>query len=274
MGGAGRARAGARGRRGLLAGAPGGLALAVGLASTGGGRAALAAEYRVDPETGNMAVPEGAFFQFQEERLLPPEPALPGVAPRSASFRIPGRVTLDAPAGPAPEGGEEQARTRRPALGQSSPLARGAAEADWRGFRDTVTGAPVCLGVSIAVAPTPLGSISETGPLGEASPQAVLGLLPEQYAGDLVAVSRREGGGGLEHFEWDLAWTSGSCGFEERRLLGTCPYEWVGLVSATVSGGGLYIFSVAADSEQFKRFGSDLRDMRKSWRVEPGPPGA
>ena len=269
--------AGARGRRGVLAGAPGGLALAAGLAGAAGAppRAARAAGYRVDPETGNVAVPEGAqAFQFQEERLLPAEPALPGVAPRSASFRVPGRVTLDAPAGPAPEGGAEGARARRPALGQSSPLVRGAAEADWRGFRDTVTGAPVCLGVSIAVAPTPLGAISETGPLGEASPQAILGLLPEQYAGDLVAVSRRDGGGGLEHFEWDLAWTSGACDFEERRLLGTCPYEWVGLLSATVSGGGLYVFSVAADSDQFKRFGSDLRDMRKSWRVEPGPPSA
>ena len=209
--------------------------------------------------------------------MLPANPGLAGVAPLGASFRIPGRVLLEPAAADVPspgagggdgEGGAGTPSGRRPMPGGG--LARGAAEADWRGFRDAVTGAPVCLGVSIAVAPTPLGSISETGPLGEASPGATLGLLPEQYVeGDLVAVSRREGAGGLEHFEWDLAWNSGQCSFEDRRLLGTCPYEWVGLVSATVSEGGLYIFTVAADSDQFKRFGSDLRDMRRSWRVEP-----
>ena len=141
---------------------------------------------------------------------------------------------------------------------------------------DPLTRQPALQAVEVALSPTGIQTTADLGQVALVDPARVLRLEGERLRNaDLLFASVREGEGGQQYYEWDLVYAKPNCAYEERALLGVCPYEAVALVAATVYGGGIYCLTVTSDAEQFKKYGPDLRAIRKSFQVaaySPPPP--
>ena len=64
------------------------------------------------------------------------------------------------------------------------------------------------------------------------------------------------------YYQWDLAIPDSSC------VKAICAYEEVVLVSATISGGGLYVLSVKAKKDQWLAEESNIKKLRQSFNVQ------
>ena len=64
------------------------------------------------------------------------------------------------------------------------------------------------------------------------------------------------------YYQWDLAIPDSNC---ERSI---CGYSEVVLVSATISGGGLYVLSMRANKDQWLSEESNIKKLRQSFNVQ------
>lgn len=91
-----------------------------------------------------------------------------------------------------------------------------------------------------------------------------LGLEPG-YLGkpDIIGGKRDE-----DYFRFDLAVAPLECSSSADNLgLGFCPYNKIVLLNSVVVDGGMYVFALECDREQWKRGNSDLKRVRDSFQV-------
>jgi len=92
--------------------------------------------------------------------------------------------------------------------------------------------------------------------------------LPSVVKADLISGKKVVKDDDLTYYDFDLAVAPATCGQSAENLgLGFCPYDDLFLLSAVVKEGGLYVFVLESNKEQWRRGNADLKRVRESFRV-------
>ena len=121
------------------------------------------------------------------------------------------------------------------------------------------------LSVSVQSAPGSYDGIDEIGDINSIDVQ-VLDLPGDIESADIMYAKPRynqiPGGNRKQaYYQWDLAIPDPTC------VKAICPYAEVVLVSATISGGGLYVVSIRANQDEWLAQESNLKKLRDSFTV-------
>jgi len=184
----------------------------------------------------------------------------------------PARATDELPDGPAPSAPPmrtiEQGAARYTVPGiwaePVAPLA-GSQPGPWM---DSVNG-PVADRIEVSATPTNLISLDDLGEISRV-PLSKLGFDGLERA-DLVAAVRRQGSGdgvsASPYFDYDLALSPATCERDQEIVSGSCLPTRVVLLSCTVRSGKLHALRVDASPAQWRKAGTTLRDVRRSFTV-------
>ena len=132
---------------------------------------------------------------------------------------------------------------------------------------NSVDGSSCLTGLSVSVQPAPgtYESIDEIGNINDIDVQ-VLDLPGDVESADIMYAKPRYAAapgaaGGRAYYQWDLAIPDATC------ARAICPYAEVVLVSATISGGGLYVASIRANQDEWLAQEGNLKKLRDSFSV-------
>lgn len=130
-------------------------------------------------------------------------------------------------------------------------------------------GSSVADEIEVSVVPTNLGSLDELGEIARV-PLNKLGF-EDLARADLVAAKRRQGStdgtSTSPYFDYDLAVSPTTCERDQEIVPGSCMPTRVVLLSCTVRDGKLHVLRINASPSQWRKAGTTLRDVRRSFTV-------
>lgn len=143
-----------------------------------------------------------------------------------------------------------------------APPAAGVGPSPWM---DSMNG-PVADTIGVTATPTALSSLDALGEISRV-PLTKLGF-DDLAKADLVAAVRRQvDKDSPPYFDYDLAISPATCARDQEIVMGSCLPTRVVLLSCTVLDGKLHVLRINASPAQWRKAGTTLRDVRKSFVV-------